>query len=283
MSSIVYVCDLNMLEYHRINGHNAINFWRSATHNNFSDFHEGDYLFFLAKDSRKKGKEKGIMGYGHLKKMYVMSYTQMWKEFTNLNGYATKSDFKQAILRINQGKRIPQRITSLYLENVVFFQHPIYLSEIGINLSNRLESYTYLDREDSEATVKLLIKAKEIGVDVWSAETDDSVFEIDEKLHTIKNIILANRIELSKQHNRSCDKLLSLKDCNRINDISYLGYVFDNNELLLEVAIPKGNNMKELLVGHCVFIKALINKEYPDIKIKYHFINNEKLGDLLNN
>ena len=49
MASIVYVCDLNMIEYHRLNGHNTINFWRLSQNRRFTDFHEQDYLFFLVK------------------------------------------------------------------------------------------------------------------------------------------------------------------------------------------------------------------------------------------
>jgi hypothetical protein len=65
MSSIAYITDKNMIEFHRLNGNSTINFWRPSIGKRFTDFHPGDLLFFLAKGTeRGSTKEKGLIGYG---------------------------------------------------------------------------------------------------------------------------------------------------------------------------------------------------------------------------
>ena len=54
MSSIAYITDHQMIEYHRLNGNRIINFWKPSTMKKISDFNPGDYLFFLAKGTEKR-------------------------------------------------------------------------------------------------------------------------------------------------------------------------------------------------------------------------------------
>ena len=68
MSAIAYITDSKMLELHRLNNHKAINFWRPSANTAFSDFSQGDLLFFLSKDKEhRKKNEKGVVGFGRLK------------------------------------------------------------------------------------------------------------------------------------------------------------------------------------------------------------------------
>ena len=46
MSAIAYITDSKMLELHRLNNHRTINFWRPSGNINFTEFGEGDLLFF---------------------------------------------------------------------------------------------------------------------------------------------------------------------------------------------------------------------------------------------
>lgn len=76
----------------------------------------------------------------------------------------------------------------------MFFQAPIYLSEIGVAISNKVESYIYLDKEDPQATSMVLNKAKETGVDMWMAamsETLSQNFDLEEEQikHQLSQII----------------------------------------------------------------------------------------------
>ena len=173
MASIAYVTDQRMIEYHRLNGNKTLNFWRPRNTKKFTDFKKGDILFFLVKGTeRSDTREKGIMGYGYLVKTQTMSVHQMWNTYGTENGYDSEEELKEAIIKVSK-RELPDKINSLYLDRVVFFQAPIYLSEIGVNVSNRLESYIYLDQKDASVTGKILNKAKETGVDMWSLVMND--------------------------------------------------------------------------------------------------------------
>ena len=169
MSAIAYVTDSKMLELHRLNRHKTMNFWRLSTNISFSAFHEDDLVFFLSKDKEHRLRdEKGIVGFGRLKKMSVASIRTMWERYGIYNGYQTLDDFKQAILKVAKDKKLPKKISGFYLENVTFFQ-PVYLSECGVDLSNKVESYIYLK---DDVVVKLLTLAKHSG-DMWTGTSED--------------------------------------------------------------------------------------------------------------
>ena len=170
MSAIAYVTDSKMLELHRLNRHKTMNFWRLSTNISFSAFHEDDLVFFLSKDKEHRRKdEKGIVGFGRLKKMSVASIKTMWERYGIYNRYQSLEDFKQAILKVAKDRKLPKKISGFYLENVTFFQ-PVYLSECGIDLSNKVESYIYL--KDSDVVMKLLALAKHSG-DLWTGTSED--------------------------------------------------------------------------------------------------------------
>lgn len=190
MASIAYVTDRKMIDFHRINGNHSINFWRLSSSKRFSSFHSGDYLFFLAKQTTKeKNKEKGIVGYGKFISSKSMSLNQMWNQYEVLNGYATKQELKEAISKVSKQHVVPKSMNCLLLSDVVFFQAPVYLSEIGIQISNSLESFIYLDKYGVEATTQILHKANEVGIDSWQFAMDSSlkedVFSQDLIQHTI--------------------------------------------------------------------------------------------------
>lgn len=48
MTNIAYIADAKMLEYHRLNRHNKINFWRLST-KAFSELEVGDLVFLCPK------------------------------------------------------------------------------------------------------------------------------------------------------------------------------------------------------------------------------------------
>jgi len=185
MSSIAYITDKNMIEFHRLNGNSTINFWRPSMGKRFTDFHPGDLLFFLAKGTeRGTKKEKGLIGYGRYISTSRLSFKQMWKQYGMLNGYLSDIDFKEAIIKVSKAKTLAPQLSGLVLTDIVFFQAPVYLSELGIKISNNVESYIYLDKEDSEATVRILKKASQTGVDAWTSAVShhapmETVFDED--------------------------------------------------------------------------------------------------------
>lgn len=172
-----------------------MNFWRPSNSKKFTDFEPGDLLFFLAKGSeRGRHREKGIVGYGRFQKAHTLTFRQMWKVYGTENGYATEVELYDAIVRVSKSRKMPRQMNCLYLIDVIFFQAPIYLSEIGVEISNNVESYIYLDKEDPQATTKVLNKAKETGMDMWMAAISNThhhekAFEEEQIKHQLSQAI----------------------------------------------------------------------------------------------
>lgn len=263
MASILHICDAQMIEFHRINGNKTINFWRPSPSKRFSNFHIGDYLFFYVRLANRK--EKAIVGYGHLAKITSMSFNNMWNTYKEENGYASKEAFKEAIIRLNKDNIVPSKLTGLYLHDVAFFQSPLFLSEIGIHISKRLESYCYLDKEDDMATAKVLRYANEVGLDLWTSmiSNDNSDnFKKDENIYILKQTIIEHALILSNRQNRKAMHLLHDASIKFINNIKYMGYRYDDDKLILYMAIIDEPNMLEMMVGHALLLKKELHDKF---------------------
>jgi hypothetical protein len=212
MSSIAYITDKKMIEFHRLNGNDTINFWRPSSSKRFTDFHQGDLLFFLAKGTeRGPQKEKGLIGYGRYTQAIKLSFKQMWNTYGLLNGYPSEGALKEAILKVSKEKTLAHQFSCLKLSNIVFFQSPVYLSELGVHISSNLESYIYLDKEDLQTTAKILLKAQSVGIDSWTSVVSqnapsDLVFEEDLIRH-----ILTLKMNGLPEHNKAEDQRKALK------------------------------------------------------------------------
>lgn len=263
MASILHICDAQMIEFHRINGNKTINFWRPSPSKRFSNFHIGDYLFFYVRLANRK--EKAIVGYGHLAKITSMSFNNMWNTYKEENGYASKEAFKEAIIRLNKDNIVPAKLTGLYLHDVAFFQSPLFLSEIGIHISKRLGSYCYLDKEDDMATAKVLRYANEVGLDLWTSmiSNDNSDnFKKDENIYILKQTIIEHALILSNRQNRKAMHLLHDASIKFINNIKYMGYHYDDDKLILYMAIIDEPNMLEMMVGHALLLKKELHDKF---------------------
>lgn len=191
MSSIAYITNHEMIEYHRLHGSSEIVFWRFSGQRKFQNFHHGDYLFFLTKGTEKgKEKEKGIVGYARYSGDSSGSVKSIWKKYGSKCGYGSQQQFIKAILKYHKQHTLPDKIYCLILEQVIFFQSPIYLSELEHHISKRVESYIYLDQEDSELSWKIMKKGMEIGIDLWSTfvEKRDTVIQNDADIISIQQL-----------------------------------------------------------------------------------------------
>lgn len=186
MSSIAYVTDEKMVEYHRLCGHREMNFWRLSAKNGFRSFHKGDLLFFYARNEYLS--EKALLGYAHFDSSSVLSVRQMWNRYEQRNGYDTMDQMEEAIRKAARDKSVPPKMNCLYLTDAVFFSKPVKPETVGITISKKLESYCYLDRQDPHVTVKILQEAKKSGIDLWSAVQSSAtadVFRKDEIRHQL--------------------------------------------------------------------------------------------------
>ncbi|MFV0551414.1 MAG: hypothetical protein ACK5L6_05775 [Anaerorhabdus sp.] len=285
MSSIAYVTDKHMIEFHRLNGNQTMNFWRPSSQKKFVDFFEGDLLFFLAKGSeRGRKREKGIVGYGKFKKSYTCSFKQMWKEYGTLNGFATQDELYDAIIKVSKDKKMPKQMNCLFLEEVVFFQSPIYLSEVGVQISNKIESFIYLDKEDPQATSKLLNKAKESGIDMWMAalnntSENEETFEEDEIKHQFSLVYQKINDDFYTDTELKKAKKLAKIKCENFSFELIKGSKTDciqYKENSITIAIPFIYKPKELnrklqfLLGHIISYQMRI-KTMSDYNFNLHF------------
>ena len=182
MSSIAYVTDQEMIEYHRLCGNRDVNFWRLSTRASFSAFQRGDLLFFYAYGRTSK-KKKGLVGYAHFEHSRKMSLKAMWKRYGTRNGYDDITRLEEAIREASRNGEIPETMNCLYLSDCVYFRSPVYPEEAGIRINEKLESFTYLDKDDPTATARILRIAEAHGIDDWSSSQNiepDSVFRSDE-------------------------------------------------------------------------------------------------------
>ncbi len=243
MSSIAYVSDESMLSYHRLQGSRSLNFWRLTSRNTFTDFHKGDLLFFYCKLQGQS--EKAFVGYGHYDGNASLSLNQMWNRYEKENGFDTKEDLQREIERLARNHVVPKRMNCLYLKDIVFFEQPVFPSDVGIQISSKLESYTYLDQIDPNATVKILQKAEEFGIDSWSTldfERSENIFEKDEVRYLLTNIGMTD--ELRESEIRRIKHLANLARKEGFEGIrnSYDSFSFEGHHLILRIPFAPSRN-----------------------------------------
>lgn len=188
MSSIAYLTDERMLEYHRSSGNRNVNFWRIGVRN-FDKFEAGDLLFFVDKRSiHPFTKEKGIIGFGVYREIRTLSVERTWKDYEQLTGYRNKHSFIETVLKMNEDI-LPERIQSIYLEQVFFFKTPIYIGEFSKPLNRNLESFVYLEDEEE---YKLLEKGRNYGIDSWFELMNDPS-QMQQEYQTIQNNLLVRQ------------------------------------------------------------------------------------------
>lgn len=245
MSSIAYVSDEAMLEFHRLRGSTTMNFWRFNTRVSFTDFHVGDYLFFYCKSFGYQ--EKGLVGFARYAKSFTGSLDKMWDLFGTLNGFDSKEEFISAIERLSRDKQVPEKMSSLVLEDVIFFKFPIFPSDFGITISDNLESYTYLDKKDEMVTLKLLEFAKKIGVDSWSGLMNNQTNDVFDQaanryyLNTLSKQMVIPLEKAEKKRNRKLKEMALAQGKMPIQN-SFDTYYYDGHELC--IAIPFSPNTK---------------------------------------
>lgn len=290
MASIAYVTNSQMIEYHRINGNRMMNFWRPSYTKKFADFNEGDYLFFLVKTT-PRAKEKALTGYGRCVKSQTMTFKQMWETFEKQNGYETKEALKEAVLKASKTKTLPEKLNCIYLEDVVFFQSPVYLSEVGITVNSNLESYIYLDKEDAAVTSRILQIASESGVDMWSlinTEEDEQIDMKEDHLHfAVTQALKQCRTHIYKEwEQKKMRKMLknhlSTHPAEVLPSTKTEAFIVKENEVEIIIPVVYGKEHDDTMqycVGHCAMIRHLILKNCPYMpKITFTFISNQDIS-----
>lgn len=292
MSSIVYVTDDKLIEYHRLQGNDEINFWRPKANKSFSNFDVGDILFFLVKKSeRANSKEKGIVGYGHLKEINELSLNSCWKIFGSKNGANTKEEFHRMVMKLSKDE-IPKKLQCLILERVVFFQAPVYLSEFEIFISNNVESYLYLDKLANNGTIDVLKKAKDVGIDAWSLALNYERYHYDVFAFDLIAECLANihkninfQSSYSKKFAQSAFNYISLTyKCHYIKNSFNHFFSLDNSTIELYLACSLSKNkvlyvVKDIIAQVRIY-RCLFSAQLQEIRsLNFTFISNYQLDN----
>lgn len=280
MAAIAYISDGKMLELHRLNRNSEMNFWRLSSKNNFRQFNVGDLLFFLSKDKRHSlNGEKGIIGYGRCESFFKSNSEAMWNKFETKNGYRNKIEFKNALKKLTKDKKLPKQISSIYLNDAVFFQAPIFLSECGYELPSQVESYIYLN---DEIPLKILSFAKE-SPDIWTMnhETEDCIDKEICRYHLNQIINKYNPIPLSNNQFKEANRLL--KEMHSNDQEIYLfadkieAYKIMDKEI--NIYFPKLKGIDDrIFIGQAYLINQDINKYHDRIKLNFYFV---KEGELI--
>lgn len=287
MASIAYVTNSQMIEYHRINGNRTMNFWRPSYTKKFADFNEGDYLFFLVKTS-PRAKERALTGYGRCAKSQTMTFKQMWETYENENGYDSKEACKEAVLRASKTKQLPEKLNCIYLKDVVFFQSPVYLSEVGISVNSNLESYIYLDKDDAGITNRILQIASESGVDMWSlinADQEEWIdLQEDQLRFAVTQALKQCRTHIYKEWEQKKIRKMMKQYFEVHSDESFSSYKMDafsikDNQVEVIVPVVYGKDYDDTMqycVGHCAMIKYLILKNCTNVpSIHFTFVSDQ--------
>ncbi len=174
MSSVAYILDDKILEFHRYQGNRCINFWRLSLQG-FERFDVGDFMFFV--DKRKNHpvtQEKGIIGFGRATAIRAMSPQFLWNTYETENGFPSKEQFYEALVNAASIHKIPNQIQSIYLEDVTYFKDAVYLSEISSDLVQKLDNGIYLEDKGIDLSLRVIEKGIEIGLDPWVELTNPS-------------------------------------------------------------------------------------------------------------
>ncbi|MBR2808764.1 MAG: hypothetical protein IKE33_00845 [Erysipelotrichaceae bacterium] len=278
MSSIAYISDAKMLEFHRLQNNRKMNFWR-LNNKGFTDFCQGEFIFFLSKDRRMmRNREKGIIGYGTLEGIDSLSVRKMWNKYGSYNGYSSYEEFSETLNKLSDKGETPKKISSLVVGDVVFFQGPIYLSEFDYNISRNIESYIYLE---DKVTVSILKKASEIGLDVWTHPEKENKVDLDIiRVELFEALDTVRALEYKKSELKAIRSLIPDR-CEILKDHQDLGFEIDENRVIIHAFLINDKYQNEL-TGYLVLLKkqilGILDKE---IVIEFN-TGNDLMDEILN-
>ena len=278
MSSIAYISDAKMLEFHRLQNNRKMNFWR-LNNKGFTDFCQGEFIFFLSKDRRMmRNREKGIIGYGTLEGIDSLSVRKMWNKYGSYNGYSSYEEFSETLNKLSDKGETPKKISSLVVGDVVFFQGPIYLSEFDYNISRNIESYIYLE---DKVTVSILKKASEIGLDVWTHPEKENKVDLDIiRVQLFEALDAVRPLEYKKSELKAIRSLIPDR-CEILKDHQDMGFEIDENRVTIHAFLINDKYQNEL-TGYLVLLKKQI-LGILDKEIVIEFITgNDLMDEILN-
>lgn len=254
-----------MLEYHRLRASKSMVFWRFSLRK-FTRFYPGDLVFFIDSDSKHPSTgEKGLIGYGRCSEIRNKTPKATWDEHETQTGYASYKDFTEAIRYYRKNDhRLPQTLQVIKLDNVHFFQSPIFLSEIGITISSRLESFVYIEKDKKDQSVKLLEIAQKIGLDQWTLSQNKQITDVtlDDDLHEQKIRNTLSMVDVSYTEKQ----LRLIKNHTKRVVINKVFYYYKNNALKIFYPLDR-NTQLNAMIGLKTICETLLDYPFEFIMI----------------
>lgn len=286
MSSIAYVSDESMLEYHRLRGSTSMNFWRLSSRNQFTRFYPGELLFFFVKIPGRT--HKGFIGYGHFEESVTMSFDKTWSTFKEKNGFDSKEEFKQAIYKLSRNHELPKKMNSLVLRDPVFFNSVIFPEDVNIKISDNLESYTYLDdEEDPFVSLRLLEFVDRVGLDPWSelnkTRSEDVLF-MDRLNITLSHIARTQFSDhLDRNEENRCRRLKNRQIKKGNKEILFTNDTYSYTDRTLLITIPFAPTEKNysvryrMLIGRMMIYAMYLQESKLNLKtIRFAIVTHKK-------
>lgn len=264
-----------MIDFHRLRGNRTMVFWRFSL-KGFARFSEGDLFFFIDHRMRHpKTKEKGLVGYGRCSEIKNQSLSQAWKKYENKIGYNSYDEFKEAIRHYRKNDhRLPNQIQTIKLVNVIFFQQPVFLSEIEVPLSDRLESFTYIEDEGKDLSYQLFPIIKKIGVDSWMQSQNLNIDERDLERDYIHQKVRYNLSYIETKYNDKQIRILK----NHTNGVAINNIYYEYYGNSLKVFLPMTSRSQ---IYYLLGIKTAIESIVQEINCDFSLLTNIKVDRLI--
>lgn len=269
MNGYIGVTDSDWAEYLKNNEITRVNFWSKKKA--FKVLEEGDYFFFLKKNSKKEKGERKLFGYGIFEKFEVLNYRQAWTKYMTGNGCSDEDKFKAKIQKMyNLNDEVS--IGCSILKDVVFFDEPLYLSKLKIKFANSIVSGKGINEEE---LCRMLDKIADVQKIYFIEETNsDNLSDISPKEIEEGNTI--SRIIETKKRNSQARKL-KLQEFKRIHGKVYCEACGEEDVCALDVHHDKVHveDMKENHITKLEDLKVLCANCHR--KIHGHNITVEEL------
>ncbi len=274
MSSIAYLTNNEILDFHRICGNTKINFWLNQTTVNIKDFKEGDFIFFIGKNKKtNRGKEKGIIAYAKLVNKEHVEAINLWSQYGQLNGY---NDQKQLDKAFRKHKIEPnQELVCFNLKDLIFFIEPIYLSDFDVEIPIKTSRYFYLNNKKENIVNQIIRKAQNNGLDLWNSilynEQNDETIELNE-VEAMLNEFLNDYshyecsqydkqkiVNIIKSYYKNHDDYNYLKNSNLV---LYKYYQANLDVILPMMTAKKKDNRYKIVIGYAYLLKKYMEDKF---------------------
>lgn len=292
-----------------------VNFWRKNT-NDFKVISKGDKFFFLVKNKIGNKDERKVLGYGIFREYVKLTIDEAWNKYGDGNGCKSKQDFINIMSTIYMENLSEAFIGCIILDDIIFFEHEVLLSEVGIEFQKSIVSGKGISKkedlniiEKSEANIRKdelynLNYEKEV-ISIPASGTIDLIYKYKIHAHPDKSrgYSYKNAVYYTFRETNGIMKVLyTLEQCIILNPKKDYSIVLDNMNITEDIkkriinyieerkriyGFDYDGNYKIYILNGAIklkspkkFSKSLRNHTYS--KIEYFFYNDNIINTIKN-